>query len=361
MTFRILALPGDGIGPEVVASARKVMNALALKSGWRFSWQEALIGGAAIEAEGVPLPDRTLEAALEADAVLLGAVGGPAWDGLPGHLRPERGLLQLRRALGTFANLRPIRCLDALADHTPLKPDVVRGTDILFVRELTGGLYFGDKGQDARGAYDVCRYSESEIARVVRLAAHLAAGRRGHLTLIDKANVLETSRLWRRVAKRILAEEFPNLAFDIQLVDAAAMRLIQAPRRFDVIVTENLFGDILTDEASVLAGSIGLIPSASLGEDGMPGLYEPVHGSAPDIAGTGRANPIGMIASCALMLEWSARRPDLARLVEEAIARTLTVGMLTADLGGSGDTVTVTDAVIGQLASLSQAVPAPAE
>ncbi len=359
MTFRILALPGDGIGPEVVASARKVMNALALKSGWRFSWQEALIGGAAIEAEGVPLPDRTLEAALDADAVLLGAVGGPAWDGLPGHLRPERGLLQLRRALGTFANLRPIRSHSVLAARTPLKSEIVSGTDMLFVRELTGGLYFGEKGQDARGAYDVCRYTESEIARVVRLAARLASCRRGHLTLIDKANVLETSRLWRRVAKRVLAEEFPDLAFDIQLVDAAAMRLIQAPRSFDVIVTENLFGDILTDEASVLAGSIGLIPSASLGEEGMPGIYEPVHGSAPDIAGTGRANPIGMIASCALMLEWSAKRSDLARLVEEAIAHTLADGVLPPDLGGVAETTHVTDAVIGHLASLSQPAPAP--
>ncbi len=354
MTFRILALPGDGIGPEVMASARKLLNALALKSGWRFSWQEELIGGTAIEAEGVPLPDRTLEAALEADAVLLGAVGGPAWDGLPGHLRPERGLLQLRRALGVFANLRPIRCHPALADRTPLRREIVSGTDILFVRELTGGLYFGEKGQDGRGAYDVCRYSEEEVARVVRLAARLARSRRSRLTLVDKANVLETSRLWRRVTERILAEEFPDVAFDIQLVDAAAMRLIQAPQDFDVIVTENLFGDILTDEASVLAGSIGLIPSASLGEDGAPGLYEPVHGSAPDIAGTGRANPIGMMASCALMLEWGARRPDLARLVEEAVARSLADGILTADLGGSADIAAVTDAVIERLAGVRQ-------
>ncbi len=357
MTFRILALPGDGIGPEVVASARKVLNALALRSGWRFSWREELIGGAALEAEGVPLPDRTLEAALQADAVLLGAVGGPAWDGLPGHLRPERGLLQLRRALGTFANLRPIRCHPALATRTPLKSEIVSGTDMLFVRELTGGLYFGEKGQDARGAYDVCRYTEEEIARVVRLAARLATGRRRHLTLIDKANVLETSRLWRRVARRVLEEEFPDLAFATQLVDAAAMRLIHAPLSFDVIVTENLFGDILTDEASVLAGSIGLIPSASLGEEGMPGIYEPVHGSAPDIAGTGRANPVGMIASAALMLEWSAGRPDLARLVEEAVTHTLADGVLPADLGGAADTASVTEAVIGHLATLSQPAP----
>ena len=358
MTFRILALPGDGIGPEVMAAARRVLNALALKSGWRFSWREELIGGAAIETEGVPLPDRTLEAALEADAVLLGAVGGPGWDGLPGHLRPERGLLQLRRALGAFANLRPIRCHRALVDRAPLKAELLQDVDILFVRELTGGLYFGEKGQDARGAYDVCRYTEEEVARVVRLAARLAGSRRNRLTLVDKANVLETSRLWRRVTERILATEFPDVALDVQLVDAAAMRLVREPRAFDVIVTENLFGDILTDEASVLAGSIGLIPSASLGEDGAPGLYEPVHGSAPDIAGRGIANPLGMIGSLALMLEWSAGRPELARLVDEALARALADGVLPADLGGQADTAAVTDAVIERLAGVSQPAPA---
>ncbi|RMF11940.1 MAG: 3-isopropylmalate dehydrogenase [Alphaproteobacteria bacterium] len=349
MTFRILALPGDGIGPEVVAVARRVLEALAAPEDLALAWQEALIGGAAIEAEGVPLPDATLEAALEADAVLLGAVGGPRWEGLPGVRRPEAGLLQLRRALEVFANLRPIRTRPALAGHTPLKPEVVAGTDMLFVRELTGGLYFGDKGRDRRGAYDLCRYETEEIERVVRLAARLARERRGRLTLIDKANVLETSRLWREVTRDLIAREFTDLDFEVLLVDAAAMLLIREPSRFDVIVTENLFGDILTDEAGVLAGSLGLVPSASLGGDTGPGLYEPIHGSAPDIAGRGIANPIGMLESLALMLDRSMRRPDLAARLSTAIDRVLEAGILPADLGGTATTADIEEAVLAHL------------
>ncbi len=358
MTFRILALPGDGIGPEVMAVARRVLEALARGAAFDFSWQEALIGGAAIESEGVPLPDHTLEAALAADAVLLGAVGGPRWEDLPGTRRPETGLLQLRRALEVFANLRPVRTRRALVDHTPLKPEVVEGTDMLFVRELTGGLYFGEKGRDRRGAYDLCRYSASEVERVVRLAARLARGRRGRLTLIDKANVLETSRLWREVSESLIAREFADLDFELLLVDAAAMLLIREPTRFDVIVTENLFGDILTDEAGVLAGSLGLVPSASLGAETGPGLYEPIHGSAPDIAGRGIANPVGMLESLALMLDWSMQRPDLAATLTTAIDGVLEAGILPADLGGTASTGDIERAVLSRLAMPADAVAA---
>ncbi len=359
MTFRILALPGDGIGPEVMAAARRVLDALASRHELAIDWREKLIGGAAIEAEGVPLPDATLEAALEADAVLLGAVGGPRWENLPGARRPEAGLLQLRRALEVFANLRPVRTRTPLADRTPLRPEVVRGTDMLFVRELTGGLYFGDKGRDRSGAFDVCRYTPQEIARVVRLAARFARERRGRLTLVDKANVLETSRLWRETAERIVAREFPDLVFEALLVDAAAMLLIREPRRFDVVVTENLFGDILTDEAGVLAGSLGLVPSASLGAETTPGLYEPIHGSAPDIAGRGTANPIGMIESLALMLRWSMKRSDLADALSTAIDGTLTAGILPADLGGSASTGEIEAAILDRLTASTE--PAAAE
>lgn len=341
----ILLLPGDGIGPEVTAAARRVLDVLGL--GLRY--EEAAIGGAAIEDCGLPLPLDTLAAARRADAVLLGAVGGPQWNDLPGERRPEAGLLALRRALGLYANLRPVRVRASTAGHGPLKPGIVEGTDILFVRELTGGLYFGARGRDAEGAFDTCRYSRAEIERVVRRAGDLARARRGRLTLVDKANVLETSRLWREVTREIVAADFADLDFDIVLVDAMTMHLLTRPRDFDVVVTENLFGDILTDEASVLAGSIGLVPSASLGE-GPGGLYEPAHGSAPDIAGTGRANPIGMIESAALMLELALDRRREAAMVREAVDRVLADGILPADLGGRHGTGEIADAVIGRLA-----------
>ncbi|GEQ96528.1 3-isopropylmalate dehydrogenase [Iodidimonas gelatinilytica] len=298
MSHRILLLPGDGIGPEVVEAGCHVLDHLATATNFDISYETGLIGGAAIDATGVPMPAQTLEAARRADAVLLGAVGGPQWHGLPGDKRPEAGLLALRAALGVFANLRPIRVRPQAVEQSPIKREIAEGSDILFVRELTGGLYFGDKGTEGDAAYDVCRYSRTEIERVVRLAADAASSRRGRLTLVDKANVMETSRLWRAVTEEIIAQHYKNLDLEILLVDAATMHLLTRPRDFDVIVTENLFGDILTDEASVLTGSIGLIPSASLGATGA-GLYEPVHGSAPDIAGQGKANPIGMIESIA--------------------------------------------------------------
>jgi len=337
MAHRIVLLPGDGIGPEVMAAARRILDTLAARRGLNLTLEEHAIGGEAVDATGLPLPKSTLEACKRADAVLLGAAGGPAWVDLPRAQRPETGLLALRRELGLFANLRPILARPATVTRSPVKREVAEDADILFVRELTGGIYFGEKGEDAHGAFDDCRYSPDEIARVVRLAADAARRRRGRLTLIDKANVLETSRLWRRITGEIVAQDYPELDYAPLLVDAASMALISRPRDFDVIVTDNLFGDILTDEASVLAGSIGVIPSASLGA-GRCGLYEPVHGSAPDIAGTGRANPVGMIESVGLMLEHSLKRPDDAGLVRRAVSDTLKAGLMTADLGGTEST-----------------------
>ncbi|MFQ5348528.1 MAG: 3-isopropylmalate dehydrogenase [Rhodothalassiaceae bacterium] len=345
---RILLLPGDGIGPEVLDAARLVLDRLAARSGFDLAYEEAAIGGDAIERFGTPLPEPTLAAAGAADALLLGAVGGPQWNDLPGEKRPEAGLLALRRALGLYANLRPVRVHPAAIEASPLRPEVVRGTDLLFVRELTGGLYFGARRRDAEAAEDVCRYTQEEIARVARRAAGLARTRRGRLTLIDKANVLETSRLWREVTGRIIAEEFADLDFAILLVDAAAMCLMTRPRTFDVIVTENLFGDILSDEASVLAGSIGLLGSAALG-DGARGLYEPVHGSAPDIADQGIANPVGMIESVAMMLELSLGRREDAALVRKAVDAVLAQGVRSHDLGGDATTMAIATAVADRL------------
>jgi 3-isopropylmalate dehydrogenase len=331
MRARVAVLAGDGVGPEVTAEALRCLRRTAELYGHDFELTGLPFGGAAIEACADPLPAHTLEACLASDAVLLGAIGGPKWSAPDAPLRPEAGLLKLRRALGTFANLRPVKVTGALADASTLKSEVVRGVDLLLVRELTGGIYFGEKERRADAAADVCRYSAFEIERVVRVAARLARARRGRLASIDKSNVLETSRLWREVTSRVIAREFPDVALDHLLVDAAAMHLIRTPRDFDVLVTENLFGDILTDEAAMLTGSLGLLPSASLGES-RRGLYEPVHGSAPDIAGRGIANPFGAILSVALLLRHSLGLTSEALALERAVEEALAAGARTADI-----------------------------
>ncbi|MEO8450863.1 MAG: 3-isopropylmalate dehydrogenase [Gemmatimonadota bacterium] len=335
MDATIMVLPGDGIGPEVTAEARRVLAVIGERFGHRFEFATGLVGGASIGACGVPLSAETLEACRRADAVLLGAVGGPRWDGA--GVRPEQGLLALRRGLDVFANLRPIRVSDALVGCSTLKPDIVRGTDLLFVRELTGGLYFGPKARrrspgGGEVAVELCRYSTSEIERVTRRAAALARSRRGKLTSVDKANVLETSRLWRETVSRVVRSEFPDLELEHVLVDACAMHLLRDPRRFDVILTENLFGDILTDEAAMLAGSIGVLPSASLGIPGGPGLFEPIHGSAPDLTGTGLANPYGAILSAAMLLRYGLGLVPEADAVEGAVEAAWNEGHLPVDL-----------------------------
>ena len=335
MKATIVLLPGDGIGPEVVDEARRVLDAVAHHFGHVFTYDEHLIGGAAIDARGTALPDETLDACRGADAVLLGAVGGPKWDDPNAKVRPEQGLLGLRKALGLWANLRPVRPYPELADCSPLRPERLAGVDVLVIRERTGGLYFGqprlrDESGGRRRAVDTLEYSDHEIARVVALAFELARGRRRRVTSIDKANVLESSRLWRQVAGEV-AFRYPDVKLDHQLVDSAAMRLVTAPASFDVVVTENMFGDILTDEAAVLAGSLGLLPSASLG-DGLRGVYEPIHGSAPDIAGQGVANPIGTILSAAMLLRHSLRLEGEARAIEDAVGRAIAAGVRTADL-----------------------------
>ncbi len=337
----IALLPGDGIGPEVTRAAANVLEAVADTFRHRFEFTEHDIGGVAIDRGGDPLPDATLRACLAADAVFLGAVGGPKWSDPRAPVRPEQGLLKLRREMKVFANVRPVTVRRSLASASPLRPEIIDGVDICFVRELTGGIYFGEKSRENGVAVDVCIYSEDEVARVVRLACRLARERRGRVTSVDKANVLETSRLWRDVSTRIAAEEFPDVRMDHALVDAAAMQLLQNPRAYDVVVTENMFGDILTDEASVLAGSIGLLPSASLAEDG-PGLYEPIHGSAPDLAGRGLANPCGAILSGAMLLRHSLGMTREAEAVETAVYSTLRRGVRTADLAGSNDTTAST-------------------
>lgn len=349
----IVVLPGDGIGPEVTAAAVAVLQAVADRHGHRFAFAEHDIGGAAIDRHGDPLPAATLEACRNADAVLLGAVGGPKWSAPNAPVRPEQGLLALRRGLGLYANLRPVQPHPATLGASPIKPHLLAGVDLLVVRELTGGIYFGDKTRDAEGASDLCRYSVAEIERVVRRACTLARGRRRHVTSVDKANVLETSRLWRETAERVVGEEFPDVTLEHQLVDSMAMHLLSRPRAYDVVVTENMFGDILTDEASMLAGSMGLLPSASLG-DGDRGLYEPIHGSAPDIAGRGIANPVGAILSTALLLRHSLRLEAEAICVERAVGAALDAGAFTADLAGDGralGTEAVAAAVIDALAT----------
>ena len=336
MKATIVLLPGDGIGPEVVREGRAVLEAVAAHHGHLFDFTEHLIGGAAIDATGDALPGRTRVACERADAVLLGAVGGPQWDDPKAPVRPEQGLLAIRKALGLYANLRPVRVHPALAAVSPLKAERVEGVDVLFVRELTGGLYFGwprfrEEVGDSRRAVDTLEYTEDEIRRVVRLAFRLARSRNKRVTSVDKANVLESSRLWREVAVEVAAE-FPDVALEHQLVDSCAMRLVTAARSFDVVVTENMFGDILTDEASMLAGSMGMLPSASLGAAGSPGLYEPIHGSAPDIAGQEVANPCGTILSAALLLRHSCGAESAAQAIETAVAGAIRSGARTRDI-----------------------------
>jgi 3-isopropylmalate dehydrogenase len=333
----IVTLPGDGIGPEIMPAALRVLDAVG-----DFDYDERPFGGAAIDATGEALPAETLEAARAADAVLLAAVGGPKWDG--GSVRPEQGLLGIRKELGLFANIRPVRAIPALSPASPLK-DVDR-VDLVVVRELTGGIYFGDKEEGTERASDLCSYTREEVERIARVAFKTA---RSRVTSVDKANVLATSRLWRSVVSELHSREFPNIELEHLLVDNAAMRLVTAPRHFDVLLTENMFGDILSDEASILTGSIGLLPSASLG-DGGPGLYEPVHGSAPDIAGTGAANPLAMILSAAMLLRHGFSMEPEATAVERAVETALGEGLRTADLGGTATTAEATDAVLRALA-----------
>ncbi len=344
-TWRITAIPGDGIGPEVVAATRQVLEALGVASGFAIEWSSILMGGVAIDAYGVPIRDEDLAICAASDAVLLGAVGGPRWDVPGAPVRPEQALLRLRKHLGLFANLRPVAAEPALIGSSPLRRDLVEGVDMLIVRELTGGLYFGERrethdGPDGRQAYDTLVYTEPEVARIARLAFELARGRRNRVTSVDKANVLASSRLWRAVVSEVHAA-FPDVELEHRLVDSCAMQLITSPGIFDVIVTENMFGDILSDEASVLAGSLGMLPSASLGErrtaHGILGVYEPIHGSAPDIAGTGVANPAATILSAAMMLRWSFGRHAEAAAIEDAVRRTLADGIRTGDLMGPTD------------------------
>jgi 3-isopropylmalate dehydrogenase len=338
----IVTLPGDGIGPEVLAAALEILNEVAPD----LTYDEHLVGGAAIDATGTALPDETLDAARAADGVLLAAVGGPKWDTTdPDKPRPEQGLLGLRQGLGLFANLRPVRPLPALYDESPLKREIIDRTDLLVVRELTGGIYFGEKTRTETTATDLCTYSTAEIERITRTAFEAA---RSRVTSVDKANVLETSRLWRETVKRVHSQEFPNIELQHVLVDNAAMQLIANPRHFDVILTENMFGDILSDEAAMLTGSIGLLPSASLGADG-PGVFEPVHGSAPDIAGQGIANPLAMILSAAMLLRHGLARTDDAARIESAVDRALEAGLRTTDLGGTATTTEATRAVLKEL------------
>jgi 3-isopropylmalate dehydrogenase len=351
MKARIVVLPGDGIGPEVTAQAVRALEAIAGKFGHEFTMTQYLIGGAAIDATGSPLPADTETACKEADAVLLGAVGGPKWSDPQAKVRPEQGLLALRKALGLFANLRPVSLHPELLDASPLKPEILKGTDIMIVRELTGGIYFGEKTRTATSASDLCSYTVEEIERVTRVAARLAQGRRRYLVSIDKANVLETSRLWRSVVERVIKTEFPDVKLEHSLVDSAAMHLIKHPSSFDVMLTENMFGDILTDEASMLAGSMGLLPSASLGA-GKLGLYEPIHGSAPDIAGKGIANPYGSVLSAALLLRYSLNLPKEAQVLEAAVAKAISDGVLPADVSAGkvpASTVQTGDAVLARI------------
>lgn len=335
MDAKIVLLPGDGIGPEVVAEGEKVLVAVAARFNHHLEFQRCPMGGNAIDSHGNPLPDSTLAECKAADAILLGAVGGPKWDDPAAKTRPEAGLLKIRKELGLFANLRPIKPSPQLLDASPLRRDIIAGTDILFVRELTGGIYFGESGRrpHATGeeAFNVMIYNTAEIERVVRVAAQAARKRRGKLTMVDKANVLEASRLWRTVTKRVMVEEFPDIDYDVVLVDAMAMHLLSRPRDFDVVVTENLFGDILTDEGSMLTGSMGLLPSASLGTPG-PGLYEPIHGSAPDIAGKGVANPLATILAAAMLLRYSLSLEQEAAAIEAAVNAVLDAGHRTRDI-----------------------------
>ncbi|HET9520677.1 MAG TPA: 3-isopropylmalate dehydrogenase [Candidatus Limnocylindrales bacterium] len=366
-SYRLVAIPGDGVGPEVVAAARQVLDAAGATFGFANEWTEVLAGGAAIAAYGIAIRDEDVARCGDADAVLLGAVGGPTWDNPGASVRPEQALFALRGGLGLFANLRPVTVHPALVPSSPLRPELLEGVDMLIVRELTGGLYFGGRTEavgepGARLASDTLPYTEPEIRRVVGLALELARTRRRRLTSVDKANVLATSRLWRTVVDDLRAE-YPDVEVSHQLVDSCAMLLVKKPAAFDVLVTENLFGDILSDEASVLAGSLGMLPSASLGEQrterGLFGLYEPIHGSAPDIAGRDLANPIGTILSTAMLARWSLGREDVAVAIEAAVGRALDDGFRTGDLlppdGSTAGVTTVgtramTEAIVGRIA-----------
>jgi 3-isopropylmalate dehydrogenase len=353
---RIVLLPGDGIGPEIVGAARRLLDALG-----DFEFSEELMGGCSIDAHGTALTSEVLDACRAADAVLLGAVGGPKWDTTdPDAPRPEQGLLGLRKGMGLYANLRPVRPSAALVEASPLRPEVIAGTDLLVVRELTGGIYFGDSGRDGDSAHDTCEYSAAEVERIARVGFEAAqrraegSGRTPRVTSVDKANVLETSRLWREVVGRV-APDYPDVELDHLLVDNAAMQLVSRPSGFDVIVTENLFGDILSDESAMLTGSLGMLPSASLGADGDPGLFEPVHGSAPDIAGQGVANPLATFLSAAMMLRHGLDRPDDAARIESAVDAVLDRGLRTPDLAGAPEasvgTAEITDAVLRELSA----------
>jgi len=352
MQAKIVLLPGDGIGPEIVSETVRLLDVIAGKYGHSFSFTERLMGGCSIDKYGSSLTDETLADCQASEAVLLGAVGGPKWDDPKAKDRPERGLLALRKGLGVFANLRPVKVHPALIDSSPLKPEKLAGVDILVIRELTGGLYFGwPKGRDTKDgrerAVDTLEYYDYEIRRVMELAFSLAKGRKKKVTSVDKANVLESSRLWRQIAVEVGSRN-PDVILEHVLVDTAAMRLITGPAAMDVVVTENMFGDILTDEASVLAGSMGMLPSASLGAGG-PGLYEPIHGSAPDIAGKGIANPIGTILSSAMLLRYSLRLEAEAVAIEQAVDATITAGARTGDLGGKLSTRQMADEIIARL------------
>jgi len=348
----ITLLPGDGIGPEVTAAAQRVLKQTADQYGHSFRFDVQLIGGAAIDKTRSALPADTVASCLDSSAVFLGAVGGPRWSSPNAMLRPETGLLELRSVLGVYANLRPVQVMDELMNASPLKAEYLAGVDLIVVRELTGGIYFGKKTRDDTVASDLCTYHTHEIERIVRVAANLAIKRRNKVCSVDKANVLETSRLWRDVTDSTMQREFPDIEMETLLVDAAAMHLLSRPRDFDVIVTENMFGDILTDEASMLVGSLGMLPSASLG-DSARGLYEPIHGSAPDLAGKDVANPCGAIASAAMLLRHSLGLKDEADAVETAIAKTIAAGCRTADIAVDGETALtttqMTDAIVAQL------------
>jgi 3-isopropylmalate dehydrogenase len=374
-TYRIVAIPGDGVGPAVLAAGRRVVDAVAECGAFRVDWHEVVVGGAAIDAYGVALRPVDLDACRAADAVFLGAVGGPKWDDPAAVVRPEQALFAMRGGLGLFANLRPVTVHPALAEASPLKAALLEDVDMLIVRELTGGLYFGSRTEatgepGSRRAADELPYSDAEISRIVRLAFELARTRRKKVTSVDKANVLATSRLWRTVVGEV-AGDYPDVTLEHRLVDAAAMQIVRWPAGFDVLVTENLFGDILSDEASVLAGSLGLLPSASIGArrtaHGLLGLYEPIHGSAPDIAGRDIANPIGTIMSAAMMLRWSFGREDAATAIEDAVSSTLFDGVRTPDIMPADParaaevepvgTVGMTDAILARLDLRSRSTP----
>ena len=346
MKYNIAVIPGDGIGPEVIDEAIKVLDAVGNKYGHEFNYTRLLAGGAAIEATGECLPQETIDAAKKSDAVLLGAVGGPKWDSLPGDKRPERALLGIRKELGLFANLRPAIMFDELKDACPIRPEKVEGgLDLLVARELTGGIYFGERGYKdtdmGRAAYDIEQYSEGEVRRIAEIAFDMAMKRNKKVTSVDKANVLESSRLWRKTVAEV-AKEYPEVELENFYVDNTAMQLVYNPKQFDVIVTSNIFGDILSDEASMITGSLGMLPSASLAE-GNFGMYEPVHGSAPDIAGTGRANPMAAILSAAMMLKYTFGLSDEATAIENAVKKTLAAGYRTPDIMSEGKILATTE------------------